>query len=644
MVVNFPDVIEGYISPFPWWNIPIIRDGGADYMERNALALVKLISNLNTRLQNIGSQEKIVIVGPSMGGLISRYALSYMEKNGPGHNCRLWVSFDAPHLGANISIGAQYWLEYYSRVAKNKGAGDVLKNKIGSVAAQQLLLDHYIGHSVPGSPLTATSAPFRQQFLQNQQNNSITGNNGFPQNLRKVSLTNGSGSGVVQPAGTACSQVLNMKGYSRNWIHFFGLAGNLVRKQATESNIYFTSDYGATCKVFDGWYSKFIFNNKQTEEKYAQTPPNTRSYDIVPGGYYNTIEAIKKEGTISDAVSFTTFSNVVNNHAFIPTVSALALTNGNTRNWAENLSNRNLVCTGETPFNAYFSPTNNEDHVSLTSSSADWVKSELNNLPVPSPYTIEKTSGNEPICESTATFQAMNLPTGATVTWSTNSSSISIQPTLGPQTTVARISNGGATLIATINTCAGTSISTREVRVGGYSSSDYPVTGPYSACTNESVYFNTNPLPGATNYQWFWPGDWTYESGQGTPYLALRTGYSSGGGSVGVRVANQCDAGGSPAYWYVQVNDCGYYYSISPNPATSTVTASSKETTTKGERINKTITEVNIYDQQGNLKKHQKFGKVNNATLNIADLRTGIYFIEIVDGVYKERQQLSVLH
>jgi hypothetical protein len=156
---------------------------------------------------------------------------------------------------------------------------------------------------------------------------------------------------------------------------------------------------------------------------------------------------------------------VVNNHSFIPTVSALSLNNSGSRDWSENLSTRNLVCTGETPFNDYYTPVNNEEHVFLTSSSVDWVKAQLNNLPPPSPYLIQRISGNEPICESTATFKVMNLPTGATVKWSTTSNNITLSPVNGDQTTVTRIANGTATLIATVNTCAGTTISYYDARV-----------------------------------------------------------------------------------------------------------------------------------------------------------------------------------
>ncbi len=95
---------------------------------------------------------------------------------------------------------------------------------------------------------------------------------------------------------------------------------------------------------------------------------------------------------------------------------------------------------------------------------------------------------------------------------------------------------------------------------------------------------------------------------------------------------------------FTQVNCFGaMVYEESPNPATSEVTASVAEGTSAKQDNTAVITEVNIYDQQGNLKKHQKFSKVKRARVNVSDLRAGVYFIEIVNGTYKERKQLSIL-
>jgi hypothetical protein len=63
------------------YKLPVYQDHGGDYVERNAFTLVKLIQQINAQLVTNGSTEKLIVVGPSMGGLISRYALAYMEKN-----------------------------------------------------------------------------------------------------------------------------------------------------------------------------------------------------------------------------------------------------------------------------------------------------------------------------------------------------------------------------------------------------------------------------------------------------------------------------------------------------------------------------------------------------------------------------------
>src|SRR5690606_37110993 len=101
VVLNFPQ----YTRPDGITNI----DGGVDYIQRNARVMMELINYLNAN--KVGNQE-LVIIGPSMGGLISRYALRYMEMNGMNHQTRLWLSFDSPHLGANVPIGMQHMFNY----------------------------------------------------------------------------------------------------------------------------------------------------------------------------------------------------------------------------------------------------------------------------------------------------------------------------------------------------------------------------------------------------------------------------------------------------------------------------------------------------------------------------------------------------
>lgn len=76
----------------------------------NAALLESIILDVNHKKHQNGSSERNVVVGHSMGGLIARYALASMEQGFPIrlHETDFYVSYDSPHLGANIPIGAQY--------------------------------------------------------------------------------------------------------------------------------------------------------------------------------------------------------------------------------------------------------------------------------------------------------------------------------------------------------------------------------------------------------------------------------------------------------------------------------------------------------------------------------------------------------
>ena len=130
------------------WHNGIRIDGGADYIERNALTHVQLYRQLVHRLNQNNSEESLVIVGPSMGGQISRYALAYMEKHNLDHRTRLWVSIDSPHLGANIPIGVQSLLHLMRDITGSVAAEDFIEQQLNSAAARQQLIEQYCNLSL----------------------------------------------------------------------------------------------------------------------------------------------------------------------------------------------------------------------------------------------------------------------------------------------------------------------------------------------------------------------------------------------------------------------------------------------------------------------------------------------------------------
>jgi hypothetical protein len=152
-------------------------DGGSDYVERNAMVLIELLNQLKPLARLPGAKgatilQPFTIVGPSMGGLVSRYALAYMEKqkydNAPvpagkaadywDHNTLEWVSFDAPHQGANIPLCDQAYLDYYknySVLGKNQSGGETLFGGGQADAGKS-----YSGSSGAGSRRPGFSRPF----------------------------------------------------------------------------------------------------------------------------------------------------------------------------------------------------------------------------------------------------------------------------------------------------------------------------------------------------------------------------------------------------------------------------------------------------------------------------------------------------
>jgi len=74
------------------------RDG-ADDIRRNAFLFEQVVRQVNTWKQNAGSTEKNVVMGESMGGLVSRYGLAHLVRSGYDPQTRLLVLHDSPSAG-----------------------------------------------------------------------------------------------------------------------------------------------------------------------------------------------------------------------------------------------------------------------------------------------------------------------------------------------------------------------------------------------------------------------------------------------------------------------------------------------------------------------------------------------------------------
>lgn len=78
---------------------------GTDFIERNAMLLEAVINYVNS---NKITTNPNIIIGQSMGALVTRYALKDMENKSLNHQTGLFISWDGPHQGANVPLAYQY--------------------------------------------------------------------------------------------------------------------------------------------------------------------------------------------------------------------------------------------------------------------------------------------------------------------------------------------------------------------------------------------------------------------------------------------------------------------------------------------------------------------------------------------------------
>jgi hypothetical protein len=132
---------------------------GATYIEKNAMVLKKLIKMLNgdkntgvaglKKVDTQGNYWENIIVGCSMGGQVARLCLAEMEKKNEPTCTSTYVSFDSPHLGANIPLGLQAAAWFSGKVLGDPS----LWFALNSPAARQLLVKT-IGSEVVAGNLT----------------------------------------------------------------------------------------------------------------------------------------------------------------------------------------------------------------------------------------------------------------------------------------------------------------------------------------------------------------------------------------------------------------------------------------------------------------------------------------------------------
>lgn len=304
----------------------------------NALYLVNLIEHLKCDMTD---DEQFVVIGESMGGLVTRFALKYMETDeyhandvspffvdewdennivyllthpeiydllswerchrDKMHNSRLMITLDAPHQGANIPISVQKLYRHVMNVfgpfisLALKSVTNAFNIMLDGQAAQQMLINHIDTEYGSGFYKQYTSHEDKNDFF--EQLNAM-GN--YPIYAKSVLMSNGSLRGQGQrnyheEAGgaerTPGDRLLdfNLDTYLRIlWFKIPMFGGDLdVRTNFNGNGKILQANAGKwSIRIKLKWFGIKIstgYNSLLYVEDYA----NTRPYCTSAGGYFN---------------------------------------------------------------------------------------------------------------------------------------------------------------------------------------------------------------------------------------------------------------------------------------------------------------------------------------------------------------------
>lgn len=672
---------------------------GTDDIRRNAALVKDVISWVNQQKAAAGSSQQNVVLGLSMGGLVARYALADMTKQGVSTGTRLLLTHDSPHRGANIPIGVQYLITFLNNsqfLPQGQRITDIIPELVEAKAVseapatgQMLLLRSVLSGG--------TYNVVKNTFLDNEYRTMITFPSGGTQPTYKVYATSlGSQCGnAVLSAGT---KLVDIKGRFRlsfiilradYYLDLEAWALNNTNTFSTVSNIkFYTNKTALFIPIGRTLFSTTISINP--------IAGNISPWDVVPGGTQSTLsQAVGVPSQIPDQYfnlfwflkgKLSTQINVAAGarYTFVPLVSALDVAT------IDNNSLAGKYIGGYTQYNSRASnfiaqeqfPRDNvtqfnEEHIAFTPRNSNWMFNEMqgiaNTLNCTSECSIDVTgsvSGPDYFC-STGSYQVGgSIPAGATVTWSATPSGIVTLVPNGNSVTVTKVPSAYGqpiTLSASLgNACGSNTIATRTVTVGPpsvylgatlSSPSTGVLYGSYNELYNSYATLNLSSSAGYTS------GTWTIEPGgySGATIFPTNNGRSvsinfgsnpplRSAVTLNVNVSHACGTGGGKFYFvYLGPQN----FSVTPNPASGSVRIEMSDVMEDNRphnmrKISKPIgfiQHVQVVDKMGNLIMDRKFPDMTKmTTLDVSSLRSDLYILRVFNGLRWSGKQILVQH
>ncbi len=315
-------------------------DDPTTYIQDNAIMFQKLLDMVNPF---IAGEAETVVVGASLGGLVGRIALVSMERDSIDHNVRTFISFDAPHYGANVPLGLQYFANFFGADESSLEMSEFI-DALNSPGSRQLLRYHFTEPT--SDTYTAPAEPDSLHTLFIQELDSL----GMPENLRTVAVSNGSASGATQGFSPG-EQIIDYY----YWSFLVEIRGDVYAVQNTSSQL-----------VLDGLMD-LLFPLPDSDQ--TVTVHSAEPIDAAPGGYRMSMHQM-------DTTSGNPWGDIValyDAHCFIPTASGLGIEPDDI---LEDLT-QNVGQLASSMFDTIYYPLVNEDHVSLSAESKIWFMNEI---------------------------------------------------------------------------------------------------------------------------------------------------------------------------------------------------------------------------------------------------------------------------
>ena len=401
------------------------RNGMADIMD-NSETMRNIIRWVNTKKATDGSTEPNVIIGQSMGGLIARYALAYMEKNNENHDTRLFVSHDAPMQGANVPLSALYMSRHLLSLYISTPAGQAIELVGMFVNFANRMNTYYLNNlyqlptvTTPGQILTLNDTPAAMQMMYyyvdfygiftTSIHDSFTGQMntlGYPQLCRNVAISNGNECGVGQGIASFEKYLDLHDKVDMNWWQslLFSLAAPFTAVATGDIALAFISaipggstfyfDFDARVNPDQGQTNREIYHGSIYYEKdILWLGPLSISYQITQASADAPNQVLPlsvftggKIGVDSDMLpSFAENYVRISEFGFVPVLSSLDIS----KNSGVITSNDyQIACAGgnlpspdyNTPFDNFivdYFPDTNRPHITFSYRNAHWLANEL---------------------------------------------------------------------------------------------------------------------------------------------------------------------------------------------------------------------------------------------------------------------------